>query len=231
MDPAREELFKLPRVMPPKGKGTLRITEIFLSLQGEGVFIGVPTVFVRTAICNLRCSWCDSAYTFGPGKEMTLEAIIKEIQQHKVKHVCITGGEPLLQRETVTLIGRLLDLGYSMVLETGGSLSLEEVPTDERVSISLDVKCPSSRMQDKMLFENIEFLGPTDQLKMVIQDRADYEYAKGILEQYPVLAPVTLQPEGGKNLKNLAEWAMQDALDVRVLPQLHKWIWGDVPGH
>jgi len=209
---------------------SLLINEIFLSLQGEGLLIGIPTVFVRTTGCPLRCSWCDEPEALTKGKEMSLEEILREVQKYSTKQVCITGGEPLHKKDAIKLIQMLLDKGYCVSLETGGSISIEELPLSDNLVVSLDIKCPSSGMHNRMDFSNIELLGPSDQLKFVIADERDYEYAKTIIERHKPICEVVMQPEGGKDLRNLAEWVLKDGLNVRVLPQLHKIIWGDRRG-
>ena len=208
----------------------MKVCEIFCSLQGEGVTIGARTVFVRTSGCNLRCAWCDTLYALEEGREMGLDEIIGEVEKFRCGRVCITGGEPLLQKDLTKLIQRLLDLRYSISVETGGSLSIELLPCDERMSVSMDVKCPSSGMHEKMNLSNLELLSPNDQLKFVIADERDYEHAKEIMAMHKPIAQVVMQPVGGKDLKWLAERALKDKLEVRVLPQLHKLIWGDRRG-
>jgi len=145
----------------------------------------------------------------------------------KCQHVCLTGGEPLAQKDSPKLIQMLLDECYHLVLETNGAMPLDTLPCVENLTISMDIKCPSSGESEKMLFENIEVLGPTDQLKFIIQDDADYLYAKKIIEKYAPKCEVVLTPVGGKDLKTLAEKVLKENLNVRVLPQLHKFIWGD----
>lgn len=205
------------------------INEIFMSIQGEGREIGKPTVFIRLTGCNLRCEWCDTKYAFYEGKEMSIEDVIKEAERYKIKRVCITGGEPLLQRdEVMELMDALLSKGYDISIETNGSLSIDGIP--EGVLISMDWKTPSSGESEKMLESNLKLLKEKDQLKFVIADERDYEYAKDFLKSHDVECEVIFQPLGGLNLKWLAERALEDRLDVRVLPQLHKIIWGGEKG-
>ncbi len=205
------------------------INEIFMSIQGEGREIGKPTVFIRLTGCNLRCEWCDTKYAFYEGKEMSIEDVIKEAERYKIKRVCITGGEPLLQRdEVLKLVDVLLSKGYDISIETNGSLSIDGIP--EGVLISMDWKTPSSGESEKMLESNLKLLKEKDQLKFVIADERDYEYAKDFLKSHDVECEVIFQPLGGLNLKWLAERALEDRLDVRVLPQLHKIIWGGEKG-
>jgi 7-carboxy-7-deazaguanine synthase len=205
------------------------ISEIFYSLQGEGKLIGAPTVFVRTAGCNLRCKWCDTEYAFEGGKEMELDEIMKEIELHDCNQVCITGGEPLIQKDMVKLVQKLLDRNFSISVETGGSVSVDSLPCDEKLVVSLDIKCPSSGEEGKMDFSNIELMSPNDQLKFVIADDVDYTYAKEIIAKYHPICKVIFQPVGGLELVELSEKVLKDRIecDVRVLPQLHKLIWGD----
>ncbi len=208
----------------------MQISEIFSSLQGEGLLIGAPTVFLRTAGCNLRCSWCDTEYAFSDGKEMRIDELIKGIGNYDCQRVCITGGEPLIQKDMMTFIQKLLDGGYFISVETGGSVSIESLPCDEKIIVSLDLKCPSSGEHEKMDFSNIELLSPNDQLKFVIADDNDYEYAKDIIAKRSPICQIVFQPVGGKDLKELAEKVLRDNLDARVLPQLHKLIWGEKRG-
>ena len=205
----------------------MKIYSVFKSLQGEGLTIGAPTTFVRTSGCPLRCAYCDTPQAMEGGEQMTVEAILAKVRKMKCRHVCLTGGEPLAQKDALRLIKALLDDGYQLVLETNGAMSLDELPCVENLTISMDIKCPSSGEADKMRFENIELLGPTDQLKFIISDEKDYEYAKEVLEKYPAKCEIILTPVGGKDLRWLAEKVLKEGLDVRVLPQLHKFIWGD----
>ncbi len=205
------------------------VNEIFMSIQGEGKEIGKPTVFIRLTGCNLRCKWCDTKYAFYEGKEMSIEDVIKDVDGYGIKRVCITGGEPLLQRdEVLKLMDALLSKGYEISLETNGSLSIDGIP--EGVLISMDWKTPSSGESEKMMESNLKLLKGKDQLKFVIADEGDYEYAKEFLKSNDVECEVIFQPLGGLNLKWLSERALEDRLDVRVLPQLHKIIWGNERG-
>ncbi len=208
----------------------MKINEIFYSLQGEGILIGVPTTFIRTTGCNLRCTWCDTKYAYEEGKEMTLEEIVTRVRDFKANYVCLTGGEPLLQKDITKLIQELSDEGYQVSLETNGSISIEELPCLDSLMISLDIKCPSSGMHEKMEFSNLELLSPNDQLKFIIEDEKDYGYAKDIITKYNPICSIIMMPVGGIDLKNLAEWVLRDNLNVRVLPQLHKLIWGEKRG-
>ncbi len=205
----------------------MKVYSIFRSLQGEGTTIGTPTTFVRLSGCPLRCTYCDTPQAFEEGDEMTVDEVIEEVKRFRSREVCVTGGEPLAQKESVPLVIRLLDSGHRVVLETSGAMPLEELPCAEDMTISMDIKCPSSGESEKMLMENLDMLGPTDQLKFVIGDEEDYDFAKGIVTARPLLCEVVFTPVGGKELRWLAEKVLDDRLDVRVLPQLHKFIWGD----
>ncbi len=203
---------------------------MFTSIQGEGIYIGVPMFFVRLTGCNLRCEWCDTEYAFYEGEEMSIDSIVKKVEESGMKWVCITGGEPLLQEEVYKLIDILLRKDYKILLETNGSILIDKLPTEENLVISLDIKTPSSKMEKTMRFENLNYLGPKDFVKFVIMDEGDFEYAKKIIEKYEIDKEIIFQPVGGTNLKWLAEKVVEEKLNVRVLPQLHKIIWGNKRG-
>lgn len=206
----------------------LKVHSIFKSIQGEGLLMGLPMIFIRLAGCPLRCKWCDTVDArSSPGKAMSLEEIIAKVENSKMRYVCLTGGEPLAQRETITLMNKLIDKDYFIQLETSGALSLDEVPCSENVMISMDIKCPSSGEHQSMDFSNIELLSQYDQLKFVIADEKDYGYAKEIIGKYEIKAAIVMTPVGGTDLKFLAEKVVKDRLQVRVMPQLHKLIWGN----
>jgi 7-carboxy-7-deazaguanine synthase len=205
----------------------MKIYSIFKSIQGEGLTIGAPTTFVRTSGCPLRCTYCDTTQAYDAGEQMTLDAIMKKVERFGTRNVCLTGGEPLAQRDAPKLVQMLLDAGFKVVVETNGAMPLDELPCTESLTISMDIKCPSSGESEKMLFDNIELLGPTDQLKFIISDDKDYAYAKEILEKYSPKCEVIFTPVGGKDLKAVAEKVLKEKLEVRVLPQLHKFIWGE----
>jgi 7-carboxy-7-deazaguanine synthase len=205
----------------------MKINEIFYSLQGEGAWTGLPNIFIRTTGCNLRCSFCDTKYAYNKGREMTLNEMIKKIKQYPCKYVCITGGEPLLQKDIIYLIDELLKKGYKISIETNGSLSIEKLVDKKSLMISLDIKCPSSNMYENNYLENINFLKKGDQLKFVIKNKKDYQYAKGILEKYKPLCTVFFQPVWGKNPKILTKWIINDGLNVKLGLQIHKIIWGE----
>ena len=207
----------------------MRVCEIFNSIQGEGLTMGAPTVFVRAVGCNLRCSWCDTGYSFEGGTDMTVDDILEEVGD--CFRVCFTGGEPMLQPAAVELIERLVSKGIQVVLETNGSVDLSEVPRDPLVMISMDIKCPSSGMTDRMMLSNIDLLSSKDQLKFVIKDQADLDFAVGFVRSHRIPCPVIFGPVGGTGrLEWLVDRVLREHLDVRVLPQLHKIIWGDRQG-
>lgn len=208
----------------------MKVIEIFRSLQGEGVLIGTPTVFVRFQGCNLRCEWCDTGYAREGGQEMSVEQILEKVEEFKTQFVCLTGGEPLLQRDSLKLMNKLLEKLYHVTLETNGSIDLEDVPCAENMLISMDIKCPSSGMHEKMMFSNIELLSPADQLKFIVADKEDLKYAENILRQYEVKSTVVFTPVGGLDLEPVANFVLSRKLNARVLPQLHKLIWGDENG-
>jgi 7-carboxy-7-deazaguanine synthase len=207
----------------------LRICEIFASVQGEGLDMGLPTVFVRTQGCNLRCGWCDTKYAYEGGSEWSLDTLEDRIRSFKLRRVCLTGGEPMLQKDAPELVGRLLKAGYDVSVETNGSLPVKELPALDRAGrlrISLDIKCPSSKMHRKMHFENLALLRDRDQAKFVLRDMKDYAHARAVLKDHPTKAQVIFQPVWGKSGARIAEAVLRDGLDVRVLIQLHKVLWG-----
>jgi 7-carboxy-7-deazaguanine synthase len=209
----------------------LRITEIFHSIQGESSHAGRPCVFVRLTGCNLRCRWCDSAYTFTGGEKVSLEDVAARVKAYGCNLVEITGGEPLAQVEVLPLITRLLDDGLEVLIETSGSIDVR--PVDRRAKLILDIKCPGSGEAAKNRWENLDQLKAHDELKFVIAGRADYEWARNLiaerrLDRWTVL----LSPVWGElELKPLAEWMLADRVPARLQTQLHKHIWGaDVHG-
>ena len=208
----------------------MRIIEIFHSLQGEGPHTGERTSFIRTARCNLRCRWCDSTYTFGPGVERTISSIVREVRGHRTRFACLTGGEPLLQREGPELVRHLAQAGLTTVVETGGSLDVGPYLDIPRADLSVDVKCPSSGMEGRNLWTNLAKLRAHDVVKFVIADRRDYLYARRVVRGRALRAPVVFQPVWGSNAGVLADWVLADHLNVRVLLQEHKHLWGDVRG-
>lgn len=206
----------------------MKITEIFYSIQGEGKQMGLPTIFVRAGGCNLKCDWCDTKYAWEGGKEMTVEEITEAVHDFPAKRVCLTGGEPLIQDEIYGLIDALID-EYELSVETNGSLDITKL-TEMNIMVSMDYKTPSSLMSGKMKEKNLGLLREKDQLKFVIDDKRDYDYAKEVISNHQIKAQIIFQPMSGKNMKKLVGWVLEDDLDVRVLPQLHKIIWGDKKG-
>lgn len=191
--------------------------------------MGVPTVFVRAVGCNLRCSWCDTMYSMEGGTEMSIPEIMEKVGDCRT--VCVTGGEPMLQKDILELLDALISKGKKVVLETNGSIDLKDVPKDPLMMISMDVKCPSSGMQDRMLDSNIDLLSMKDQLKFIIKDCEDFDYAVRYLREHPVKTNVIFGPVGGTDkLGWLVEQVLENDVDARVLPQLHKIIWGDRKG-
>jgi 7-carboxy-7-deazaguanine synthase len=209
----------------------MEISEVFFSIQGEGVDIGLPTVFVRVSRCNLECNWCDTTYSWEPGEERKVPDIVEEVMSYGVKRVCISGGEPLLQADEVTQLVEALEAeGCEIAIETNGSIDIELVPRGPLTHFIMDLKCPSSGMQDRNLFTNVANMRSDDVLKFVIAHQEDYIYAKRLLERQRPPCPVVFQPVGGLDLRDLAERVLEDRLDVRVLLQLHRYIWGDMRG-
>ena len=206
----------------------MQICESFRSIQGEGKMIGSLTYFIRTVGCNLNCSWCDTQYASIGGKRLSIDQIMKLVKEDN--NVCLTGGEPLLQKDCIELLGRLVAAHKLTVLETNGSISIADVPDSKNIIISMDIKCPVSNMADKMLFSNIALLKKKDQLKFVITDGRDLEYAISIMERYPAKCDIIFSPVGGMDIEPLAEEVIERRLNVRVLPQLHKIIWGNKRG-
>jgi len=207
----------------------LRICEVFLSIQGEGLDIGLPTVFVRTTGCNLRCSWCDTKYAYEGGAEWSLDSLEDRIRTHKARRVCLTGGEPLLQKDAAELVSRLLGAGYDVSVETNGSLPVGELLALDRAGrlrVLMDIKCPSSKMHRRMRLENPGALRERDQVKFVLRDLRDYAFAREFLKGPPTRAAVVFQPVWGRSGARIAEAVLRDGLDVRVLVQLHKVLWG-----
>lgn len=214
-------------------ESTLKITEIFYSLQGESSTVGLPTVFVRLTGCPLRCGYCDSAYAFYGGERLSLDDICAEVARHNPRYVCVTGGEPLAQRECLSLLNRLCDAGYQVSLETSGALPIDNV--DPRVSRIVDLKTPGSDEVARNRYENIPLLTAKDQVKFVICSREDYEWARFKVDEYGLhqrAGEVLFSPAFGQITPlELAEWILADNLPVRFQLQLHKLLWNDAPGH
>ena len=209
----------------------LRLTEIFLSVQGEARAVGWPTVFVRLTGCPLRCQYCDTAYAFHGGEWWDIEAILAEVAKHGARHVCVTGGEPLAQKRCSVLLEKLCEAGYEVSLETSGAIDIAGL--DPRVSRVVDLKTPGSKEMHRNRLENIPLLNAHDQVKFVICDRADYEWARGMVAEHGLAArcDVLFSPSFGQVApRELAEWILADRLPVRFQMQLHKALWGDAQG-
>ena len=205
----------------------MKINEIFYSLQGEGQWIGQPNIFIRTTGCNLRCSFCDTKYAYENGAEKTIDQIIKEIKKFDCKKICITGGEPLVQKEIIELLEKTKK--YDIIIETNGSKKIDDLLKFQNLIISMDVKCPSSKMNEHMIFSNLKKLRKKDQIKFIINDKKDYNYAKKNINKYKPICKKILQPVYKRNI-NLADWILKDNLDVIYGIQLHKVIWGEQRG-
>ena len=204
----------------------IKINEIYYSIQGESTKAGLPCVFVRLTYCNLRCTYCDTEYAFYEGKDYSIDQIISEIKKYDCRLVEITGGEPLMQKESLDLMKNLCDEGFEVLLETGGSLPIKDI--DQRVKIIMDLKCPSSGMLKKNMYENIQHLKQTDEVKFVMGSREDYEWTKEILNKYEltkkcaVLFSVVF---GQIEPVKIVNWLLEDKLNVRFQLQMHKFIW------
>lgn len=210
---------------------TVRVSEIFFSLQGEAARSGLPTVFVRLTGCPLRCTWCDTEYAFTGGTPTRIEDVLAEVARYPTRYVCVTGGEPLAQKSCLPLLKALCDAGHDVCLETSGALDITLV--DPRVARIMDLKAPGSGETDKNLLSNIPDLRQTDEVKIVIASRADYDWAKEIIAAHQLSAccDVVLSPVAGQlNPTDLAEWILADGLAVRFQIQLHKLLWSDARG-
>ena len=204
----------------------LEVTEIYKSVQGESTYMGLPCVFIRLTGCNLRCVWCDTPHAFHDGKKLSIHQIIDEVKSYDINLVEITGGEPLLQKEVFPLMESLLKNKFKVMLETSGSLAINSVPA--KVIKIIDLKCPGSGEENKNLWENLNHLTSTDEIKFVIADKTDYEWSKKVLQDYELdkKVPVLFSPVFEKlKLKDLTEWILEDNLPVRLHTQLHKYIW------
>lgn len=210
---------------------TLKVYEIFHSVQGESSRIGLPTVFVRLTGCPMRCVYCDTEYAFSGGSNMTLDQIMEKVASFGARYVTVTGGEPLAQKECLPLLNRLCDAGYEVSLETGGAIDTDGV--DARVAVILDVKTPGSGEAEKNRWGNLHRLKPQDEVKFVLCDRADYDWARQIMADYGIAqkCSVLFSPvHGSLDAAKLAEWILADRLPVRMQVQLHKILWGEKPG-
>jgi 7-carboxy-7-deazaguanine synthase len=209
----------------------LRLTEIFFSLQGEASRAGLPTVFVRLTGCPLRCTWCDTTYSFTGGEPASIESVLAEVAKYPARQVCVTGGEPLAQKECLPLLSALCDAGYDVSLETSGALDIAAV--DPRVARIMDLKAPDSAECVKNRWENLALLNSHDEIKIVIASRSDYEWARDLLRtrKLDALCPVLLSPAQGLiDPTALADWILADGLNVRFQMQLHKLLWGNAKG-
>jgi len=209
----------------------LRVSEIFYSLQGEASRVGLPTVFVRLTGCPLRCSWCDTTHAFNGGARMSLDAILDRVAEFGTRHVCVTGGEPLAQVACLMLLTALCDAGYDVSLETSGALDVSGV--DPRVSRIVDLKTPSSGETEKNLWPNLVCLTAADEIKFVVADRQDYEWARQVIRDNRLeeICPLLVSPvQGAIDPQMLAEWVLADRLPVRFQLQLHKLLWGNMQG-
>ncbi len=209
----------------------LRLTEIFFSLQGEAARAGLPTVFVRLTGCPLRCVWCDTTYSFTGGEPATVASVLAEVAKYPARQVCVTGGEPLSQKECLPLLTALCDAGYDVSLETSGAIDVAAV--DPRVARIMDLKAPDSGECDKNRWENLAFLNQRDEIKIVVASRADYEWAREAIRVHKLdaICPVLLSPAAGLvDPTALADWILEDGLNVRFQMQLHKLLWGNAKG-
>ncbi len=204
----------------------MKVSEIFYSICGESTFAGCPCVFVRLVGCNLRCSYCDTSYAWDGGEELSIGQIMSQVPKVGCRLVEITGGEPLLQEETFELSEKLLAEGYQVLIETNGSLPIHLL--DERIVRIVDIKCPQSQMSDRMYWDNLKVLRPQDEVKFVLSNKRDYQWAKEVLREYSLPSKVTVLISvayGRLSPKKVVEWMLKDHLEARFNPQLHKYIW------
>jgi 7-carboxy-7-deazaguanine synthase len=215
-----------------RSSAVLRISEIFHSLQGESSRVGLPTVFIRLTGCPLRCTYCDTTYAFSGGQNMDIASILQVVARYPVRYVTVTGGEPLAQKNCLLLLQALCDAGYEVSLETGGALDISAV--DPRVMKVVDIKTPASGEVEKNLWSNLDALSPRDEIKFVLCDEADYAWAKQVLRERGLADKCTVlfsPAQGQLSATSLADWVLRDHLPVRMQVQLHKILWGNVPGH
>jgi len=212
-------------------QSSLKITEIFFSLQGESRNAGIPTVFVRLTGCPLRCQYCDTAYAFSGGQWMSFDDILEEVRSYQTNYITVTGGEPLAQAACIDLLKQLCDLGYQVSIETSGVLDIKDI--DQRVSKVMDLKTPGSGEEGKNLMANINCLNKNDEVKFVICDEVDYEWSKAVVREHQLYdrCDVLFSPSHGEqDITQLADWVLRDQLPVRLQLQLHKYLWGNVAG-
>lgn len=206
----------------------MRINEVFMSIQGEGLSTGLPTVFVRTQGCNLRCSYCDTKYSYYSGKECSIHEVVRKIEKFGIKRVCLTGGEPLLQEDADCLVQDLIKKDYEVSIETNGSINLKKIKNHKSILFSLDIKCPSSGSQKMMDLNNLRLVKKKDQVKFVIGDKKDLDFACNIVYNKRLCSKtnVFFHPVGGIDAKNIVKEVLKRKMDVRVGLQIHKIIWG-----
>ena len=222
---------ELPAASTQSGAARLKLTEIFLSIQGEADSVGWPTVFVRLTGCPLRCNYCDTQYAFHGGEWFTVEQVLERVAGYSARHVCVTGGEPLAQKNCLALLRSLCDAGYRVSLETSGALDVSEV--DPRVIRVVDIKTPASTEERRNRLENLDVLRADEQVKFVICDRADFEWSRDLVREKALNQKCTVlfSPSYGQvQPRDLAQWILDERLPVRLQVQLHKYLWGDVPG-
>jgi 7-carboxy-7-deazaguanine synthase len=204
----------------------IKVNEIYYSVQGESTYAGLPCVFIRLTYCNLRCTYCDTEYAFYEGKELPMEGILEQVKSYNCSLVEVTGGEPLVQKECSDLLAELCNQGYTVLLETGGSLPIKDL--DKRVVVIMDLKTPSSGMMKKNLYENIEYLKPNDELKFVLGSREDYEWSRDLIGEHGLDSKCTILFSvvfGKLTPREVVEWILEDKLNVRFQLQMHKFIW------
>lgn len=205
----------------------MRINEIFHSIQGEGLWMGLPNIFVRTTGCNLRCTYCDTTYAYEAGDDMTTHEILKHIQRYSCKYICITGGEPVLQKDLPEFLNLLYHHEYQVSLETNGSQFIKPFTKYKNLLISLDIKCPSSGMSQQMQLTNLTKLRRQDQIKFIVQTKKDFTYAKNIIETYQPNGTSFIQPVWGTDPQQIAQWILKEKIPFRLGIQLHKILWGN----
>ena len=207
----------------------MKVNEIFYSIQGESTYAGLPCAFVRLTGCNLRCGYCDTTHAYDEGEERTLDQTLEAVAAYPTRLIEVTGGEPLLQSETPALVTALTEKGYNVLIETNGSVSLDGL--DPRATVIMDIKCPGSGMSDRVLWDNIDLLKPRDEVKFVLTDRVDYDWAAEVVKKYGLTGKhkVHLSPAvGALEPKRLAGWMLEDGIEARLQLQLHKRIWPGV---